>query len=273
MRHAAWLLALCQLAVWVVVGVALSVIWPPLPGGAPSSPASRPGALLPVPPLSLAERPVEASPGPAAPAGQVRGAGIVEVEAYRSDEGATAIRRGCGVLVTRQGHVFIPLPVIQGADALVLTFSSGLRSPARRLAEDRRNQLALIKALVLPPHPSPLTLSEAEYPTAGSRLSLLAPRAPIFPTQSTGRGETLPGQAGGACEVPAPPGSSRDSGVLLNQRGELVGLVLGPASPPKPGEGGRLVVLPVAEMRHSVERILRGTPGTKLELHPDSPTL
>jgi hypothetical protein len=163
--------------------------------------------------------------------------------------------------------------VVQGADALVLTFSSGLRSPARRLAEDHRSQLALIKALVLPPHPSPLTLSEAEYPTAGSRLSLLAPGAPVFPTQSAGQGEALPGQAGRACEVPAPPGSDRDSGALLDQRGELVGLILGPASLPATDRSRRLVVLPVAEMRHSVERILRGTPGTKLELHPDSPTL
>lgn len=198
---------------------------------------------------------------------------MVEVEAYRIAGGATAVRRGCGVLITRKGHVFVPLPVIQGADALIITFSDGLRSPVRRLAEDGHNQLALVKALVLPEHPAPLTLSEQEYPGSGSRLTLLNPGEPLLSTGSGVRADPASNGADRAFAVPVPAGCRPDGGALMDGRGELAGLVLGSTASADGSADRRLLVLPAAEIRNSVERILHGNPGTLLERLADAPTL
>lgn len=276
MRHAAWLLALCQIAVWVVVGIALSAAWHQV--DAQDRVTAEISPLSEVRPPALALRPTEQPDGFERRRQQSLehdgAAGVVEVEAYLCEEGRPTVRRGCGVLVTRKGHIFAPLPVIRGADAVVITFSSGLRAPARRLASDGQNQLALLKALVLPSPATPLTLSERAYPDASQQLMLLRPGASIFYTESGARnvdGSTR--NADPAYEIAAPPDLDGNDGALLDDRGELVGLVLGAATVRGTAADLRLLVLPVAEIRHSIDRILRGNAGTLLERLPDAPSV
>lgn len=276
MRHAAWLLALCQIAVWVVVGIALSAGWHQIDAQdrvtAEVSPLSeaRPSA----PALRQTEQPGASGSRRQQALEHDGAAGVVEVEAYLCEEGVATVRRGCGVLVTRKGHIFVPLPVIRGADAVVITFSSGLRAPARRLASDGQNQLALLKALVLPSPATPLTLSDRAYPVTSQQLMLLRPGASVFYTESAAR--DVGGSARNtdpAYEIVAPPDLDGNDGALLDDRGELVGLVLGAATVRGTAADLRLLVLPVAEIRHSIERILRGNAGTMLERLPDAPSV
>ena len=195
---------------------------------------------------------------PAAPGG-----GLVTIDAFREVKGKAVQLSGVGVVATRLGHIYAPIFVAEGAEVLVVTFVNGARAPARMLAADRQNQLAVLKVPTIPEGVRVPDVCAAASEGSGKGVSMIQFRDKRLHT-TAGRivGEQpAVGPLRNVLEVTVPSGSTMAGGILLDQRGALVGLALATAE----GEDDKsqsVYAVPASRIQQAVERIVRGAEGT-----------
>jgi S1-C subfamily serine protease len=164
---------------------------------------------------------------------------VVSIAARGAD--STAGATGTGVIANADGAILTALHVVDGADAIQLTYADGTRSAATVVADDPDNDIAILAPQSLPEVVVPAVLGGAvavgdEVVAIGDQLGL---------TRSTTAG-VVSGlrrtfARDGAREVAGliqfdaavNPGSS--GGPLVNTDGETVGIVVSIASPGRTG--------------------------------------
>jgi S1-C subfamily serine protease len=204
-------------------------------------------------------------------AGDVYSGTVVVVDAYRQTDDDSIHRSGAGVLITRSGYVFAPLFVVDRADVVIVRFGAEFRSPARVLAKDASTHLAILKTSLVPENAAcpPLCEQEGEKPETAVVMVSLSETGPSSLVGSVvgSRKEAGPLRDVLEVDVRGVPGAL--GGVLLNGKGELVGLALATmideVETGAKAQSAKVYVLPSSRIRSAIDRILEGTPGTDTE--------
>ena len=177
-------------------------------------------------------------PSPAAKAYAAVRPSVVRVRA--DAEGAV----GSGVVVVASGVILTNLHVVAGASRITVVFADGQKSEATLVSAQPENDLAVIKAAVLPDDLKPATLGSAKDLAAGDDVIAVGFPFGIGPSVSAGVVSGLNREyrsAAGAraltdliqFDAAANPGSS--GGPLVNAKGEVVGIVTAILSPGEEG--------------------------------------
>ena len=151
---------------------------------------------------------------------------------------------GSGVVVVGSGVILTSLHVVAGASRITVVFADGQKSEATLVSAQPENDLAVIKASVLPDDLKPATLGSAKDLAAGDDVIAVGFPFGIGPSVSAGVVSGLNREyrsAAGArvltdliqFDAAANPGSS--GGPLVNARGEVVGIVTAILSPGEEG--------------------------------------
>jgi S1-C subfamily serine protease len=265
MRRGVQSLALGQLAGFGTLLFVLGLFRSGHAGAVPARPGPGP-ARASAARRSPAARAAALDPGTAAALLRVADEGpskIVSVDAYLEGDDEPIHRRGAGVLASASGHVFAPLFVVANADSLIVNLGPDSRSPARVIGTDLRSCLAVLK-LSYPP-------ANLRFPRLCAGEAEQADAAVVLITMEPGKVRELPGTVMGMRDKVGPltdvlevsvhgtPGAM--GGVLLNAKGELVGIALATTSAGAAEHETRVLVLPSSRIRAALGRILKGEPG------------
>jgi len=209
------------------------------------------------PPAALTQAHVDAAvvralkektlPSPAARAYEAVRASVVRVRAsadgLEHDEYAERAV-GSGVVVVESGIILTNLHVVAGAGRITVVFADGQKSEAALVSAQPENDLAVIKAAVLPDDLKPATLGSAKDLAPGDHVIAVGFPFGIGPSVSAGVVSGLKREYRSAegtrvltdliqFDAAANPGSS--GGPLVNARGEVVGIVTAILSPGEQG--------------------------------------
>ncbi|HPF39509.1 MAG TPA: trypsin-like peptidase domain-containing protein [Phycisphaerae bacterium] len=253
MRRIAWL------AAWIVlVGAA------PESSASPDDPTTAPAEEREAPPADSAGDPPTPVPGAIdVDAAVVRvvqrvspSVAVIEVDrrpAAISRRAAIADNRwisyGAGVFLHADGRILTCQHLIDGAASITVVLQDGRRLSARRIAEDRRSDLAVIRAVGAAFDPAPIGEAERLHPGSlaisfGNPLGLATDgRAAVGFGVISAMDRALPPEFGSdedrfygemiQTSILAGPGSS--GGPLFSMRGDVVGIVAA-----VPTKGGNL---------------------------------
>lgn len=176
-------------------------------------------------------------PSPAAKAYAAVRPSVVRV---RNDDHAV----GSGVVVVQSGLILTNLHVVAGASRIVVVFANGHKSEATIVSEQPENDLAVIKAAVLPDDLKPATLGSSRGLAEGHDVIAVGFPFGIGPSVSSGVVSGLGREYRSAegervltdliqFDAAVNPGSS--GGPLVNAAGEVVGIVTAILSPLEQG--------------------------------------
>lgn len=186
-------------------------------------------------------------PSPAAKAYAAVRASVVRVRAgadslEHDDYAERAV--GSGVVVVESGIILTNLHVVAGASRITVEFADGQKSEARIVSAQPENDLAVIKAAVLPDDLKPATLGSSTTLVEGDHVVAVGFPFGIGPSVSAGvvsglrreyrspAGERMLSELI-QFDAAANPGSS--GGPLVNAAGEVVGIVTAILSPGEQG--------------------------------------
>ena len=184
------------------------------------------------------------SPSPAPSVSQIFAAiapSVVFIEA--AGPGEEGESTGTGVIVNGDGTILTARHVINGADAIKVTFADGTPSAVTIVATDPVNDIAVLAPTTLPSVVVPAVLGRADRLNVGDQVVAIG--NPLGLTYSTTAGVVsglnrriaVPDGPTGAnliqFDAAVNPGSS--GGPLVNGRGETVGIVVALANPTKAG--------------------------------------
>lgn len=141
---------------------------------------------------------------------------------------------GTGFFIAADGHILTSNHVIQGAQAIHVTTSSGERLPARLVRASAATDVAVLKIEGTPPRH--LTLGSARAVQSGARVFTVGfPIADVLgrePRYTEGTVSALSGPGGDQTflqiSVPVQPGNS--GGPLLSEGGEVIGIIAASAA-------------------------------------------
>jgi S1-C subfamily serine protease len=184
------------------------------------------------------------SPSPAPSISQIFAAiapSVVFIEA--AGPGEEGESTGTGVIVNGDGTILTARHVINGAQAIRVTFADGTPSAVTILATDPVNDIAVLAPTTLPSVVVPAVLGRADRLNVGDQVVAIG--NPLGLTYSTTAGvvsglnrriSVADGPTGANLiqfDAAVNPGSS--GGPLVNGRGETVGIVVALANPTKAG--------------------------------------
>jgi S1-C subfamily serine protease len=227
---------LAVLLLWAVAITAVVL----LRGGGTDQPA----AVAPTPKPSASDAPLTVGQVyqtllPSVVGIESAGGGTSAVDHKTTSKSTTAT--GTGVIVNANGTVLTAYHVVDGASKITLTYADGSRSVAKLAAADAKQDIATLTPATLPETVVPAVLGAA--PAVGG--TVVAIGNPLGLTATTTSGvvsgldRTLARQTGGDIagliqfDAAVNPGSS--GGPLINDRGEVVGIVVALANPTDAG--------------------------------------
>lgn len=200
-------------------------------------------------------------------AGRQAASALLTVYALTAGVDGPRFHRGTGVLVTQGGYVFTPLALVRGADALYVSFSHGKRAPAQVLATDERNHVAVLRIPNMPAGIDGVALAPPCEERAGQAVGLLTwKRGEV--ALATGRlssANVETGPLGRALEARVADSPGPWGGVLINSRGELLGLAVAVGDRDRQETSTPVYALPASRIRRGVDRILLGSTGTQIQ--------
>jgi S1-C subfamily serine protease len=181
-------------------------------------------------------------PSPAAKAYAAVRPSVVRVRAGSDSVDERAI--GSGVVVVGSGLILTNLHVVSGASRITVVFANGEKSEASIVSAQPENDLAVIKAAVLPDDLKPATLGSSQGLAEGDDVIAVGFPFGIGPSVSSGvvsgLGREYRSGAGERAltdliqfDAAVNPGSS--GGPLVNAAGEVVGIVTAILSPKEQG--------------------------------------
>ncbi|HXU51449.1 MAG TPA: trypsin-like peptidase domain-containing protein [Casimicrobiaceae bacterium] len=147
---------------------------------------------------------------------------------------------GTGVVIVATGLILTNLHVIDGAEAIVVTFADGTESPADVVSAQPENDLAVLKARIVPDDLPPATLRSTADLNVGDQVVAIGYPFGIGPSASAGvvsglRREYHSPEGNKTLtnliqfDAAANPGNS--GGPLVTADGEVVGIVTGIFNP------------------------------------------
>lgn len=151
---------------------------------------------------------------------------------------------GSGVVVVQSGLILTNLHVVSGASRITVVFANGEKSEAQIVSAQPENDLAVIKAAVLPDDLKPATLGSSKGLAEGDDVIAVGFPFGIGPSVSSGVVSGLAREYRSAAgervltdliqfDAAVNPGSS--GGPLVNAAGEVVGIVTAILSPIEQG--------------------------------------
>lgn len=151
---------------------------------------------------------------------------------------------GSGVVIVASGLILTNLHVIAGASRITVVFAGGEKSEASLVSAQPENDLAVIKAAVLPDDLKPATLGSSKGLAEGDDVIAVGFPFGIGPSVSSGVVSGLAREYRSAAgervlsdliqfDAAVNPGSS--GGPLVNAAGEVVGIVTAILSPKEEG--------------------------------------
>jgi S1-C subfamily serine protease len=183
-------------------------------------------------------------PSPAAKAYAAVRPSVVRVRAGGEGEDADPRAVGSGVVIVESGLILTSLHVVSGASRITVVFADGAKSEAQIVSAQPENDLALIKASVLPDDLKPATLGSSKGLVEGADVVAVGFPFGIGPSVSSGvvsglKREYRSPQGARVLtdliqfDAAVNPGSS--GGPLVNAAGEVVGVVTAILSPREEG--------------------------------------
>jgi S1-C subfamily serine protease len=147
---------------------------------------------------------------------------------------------GTGVVIVASGLILTNLHVIDGAEAIVVTFADGTESPADVVSAQPENDLAVLKARIVPDDLPPATLRSTADLNVGDEVVAIGYPFGIGPSASSGVVSGLKREYHSPegnktltnliqFDAAANPGNS--GGPLVTADGEVVGIVTGIFNP------------------------------------------
>jgi S1-C subfamily serine protease len=147
---------------------------------------------------------------------------------------------GTGVVIVASGLILTNLHVVDGAEAIVVTFADGTESPADVVSAQPENDLAVLKARIVPDDLPPATLRSTADLNVGDQVVAIGYPFGIGPSASAGVVSGLKREYHSPegnktltnliqFDAAANPGNS--GGPLVTTDGEVVGIVTGIFNP------------------------------------------
>jgi 2-alkenal reductase len=160
--------------------------------------------------------------------------GVVSIQIF-SEFGGGA---GSGFVYDNEGHIVTNLHVIQGAEELIVVFTSGLKVPAEVIGTDADSDLAVVKVDVPQDELHPLTLGDSSQVRVGQVVVAIGNPFGLTGSMTTGivssLGRTLESMndapsggifsAGDIIQTDAAINPGNSGGPLLNLSGEVIGV-------------------------------------------------
>jgi S1-C subfamily serine protease len=189
------------------------------------------------PAVSATPRPSASAEGPLSVA-QIFSTLAPSVVSIRTSDGS-----GTGVIVNADGTILTAYHVVEGADSIELAFADGTRSPGAILGADPANDIAVLTAENLPAVVVPAVLGGSGRLAVGDEVVAIGNQLGLSGSTTagvvSGLGRSVSGKGGGDLhgliqfDAAVNPGSS--GGPLVNNRGEIVGIVVALANPTEAG--------------------------------------
>jgi 2-alkenal reductase len=158
---------------------------------------------------------------------------VVNITALENLDGElVGYSQGSGFLYDLAGDIVTNAHVIYGAEALDVTFPSGLTVPAKVIGQDFSSDLAVIQVVEFPPVVTPLPLGDDENVKAGQTVVAIGNPFGFSGTMTRGIvsaiGRTIPAlntfRIPKAIQTDAPINPGNSGGPLLNLNGEVIGI-------------------------------------------------
>ena len=166
---------------------------------------------------------------------------VVLIESTGGGSAARANELGTGVIANANGHILTALHVVDGATAVKVTYADGSTSAAEVVSSDAKQDIAVLAPAKLPETVVPAVLGGGtaigdDVVAIGNPLGLTATTTSGV---VSGLGRSLSRDEGGDLtgliqfDAAVNPGSS--GGPLINDRGQVVGIVVALANPTTAG--------------------------------------
>lgn len=162
---------------------------------------------------------------------------LIQTEAAGGERGRGL---GTGVVVSDQGDILTSLHVIEDAEIILLTFADGSESPAQVIAEQPENDIAVLRATLLPAQIVPATLGNPRAMQIGDEVFAVGHPLGLYGSISAGvisgfdRSFKLPNTdqtLQGLIQIDAAVNPGNSGGPLLNRDGQVIGIVAGLVNP------------------------------------------
>lgn len=229
-------------ALGVLVGLALA--WGTQPRPAPSQPGLDQAAVESIVLDTLASKPLPSRPAQIA---AVAWPSIVRIRTLDGEPPPANLisdrGKGTGFVFKEDGSILTNHHVIAGAERIVVTFANGLESPAAVASVQPERDLAVLVPARIPDDLPALTLASAGQLVPGDLVVAIGFPFGMGPSLSSGvvsgldRTYPLPGRAPltGLIQFDAAVNPGSSGGPLLNQAGEVVGIVTALLNPAPDG--------------------------------------
>lgn len=166
-------------------------------------------------------------------------ASVVNINVLSREEGVTAdFRRGSGFVYDADGHIVTHARVVEGAQALEVTFNDGYITSARLLALDVYSDLAVLKVTVAPERLHPVIFSPTPTLRVGERAIAISNPFGLASSMQVGMvsgvGRQLPAAAllsastfrnPSIIQVNVDVNIGNSGGPVLNSRAEVIGML------------------------------------------------
>ncbi len=147
---------------------------------------------------------------------------------------------GSGVIINDRGEVLTSLHVVDGANAIKLTFADGTESDATIIAKQPENDIAVLSASLLPQLYVPATIGNSGALRVGDEAYVVGNPFGLYSSMSSGvisgfdrvfQPPNTNQVIHGLIQVDAAINPGNSGGPLLNRNGHVVGIVTGIINP------------------------------------------
>jgi S1-C subfamily serine protease len=164
---------------------------------------------------------------------------LIETE-YPNADGTVGHGVGSGVVIDDSGQILTSLHVVANASSIQLTFADGTQSPGQVMADEPKNDIAILAALQPPAQIVPATLGNPNALRVGDEAFVVGNPLGLYGSMSAGvisgfdRSFQRPNSnqlLEGLIQIDAAVNPGNSGGPLLNRAGQVVGIVTGIINP------------------------------------------
>lgn len=166
---------------------------------------------------------------------------LVLIQAEGEDaEGHPGSGLGSGVLISADGMILTALHVVEGANAIQVTFADGFQTAAQIASTQPENDIAVLLPEQLSPNVVPAVLGNPNAMRIGDEAYAVGNPFGLYGSMSAGvisgfnrsfESEMTGQRIGGLIQIDSAVNPGNSGGPLLNRSGQVVGIVVGILNP------------------------------------------